>query len=541
MTAPTERIEGVEPPEHEVPSPEEHLLRRLMGERALRLDATVRARVLGWLGPLLVTAFAGYVRFRNLGRPQELVFDETYYVKQGYTYYKVGYDAEWPEEYDEHFEAGALDGFLTTGDYVVHPPIGKWLISLGFHLGDPAHAATWRLTTAILGTLAVLMLARSARRLFASTTLGVIAGLLFAVDGMAIVHSRTALLDNSLMFFVLAAFGALLLDREQARRRLAARCAQQLEAHGDLSRWGPGLGFRWWRLAAALALGLAVGTKWSGLYFFAVFALMSVVWDITARRRAGVEGWLPAGIFKDGAVAAAVMIPTVAVTYLVSWTGWFRNDETYGRHWAAQHPGEGVTWLPEALRSWWKYHLDMWGFHNGLTSEHTYEAHPAGWPLQVRPTSFLWNELPEPLATCGWERCVQAVTSLGNPLIWWGAAIAIPFVIFWLVARRDWRAFAVLSGYVAGWAPWLAYSHRTIFTFYAIVFAPWVVLALTYALGKILGPRDAPRERRDRGFFWVGLILIAIVAVSAFFYPIWTAQPVPYEFWQIHMWLPSWV
>ena len=539
----TERIVPTTPPQDELPppSPEEHLLRRLLGERALRLDATVRARIWGWIGPLLVTAFAGYVRFLDLGRPQELVFDETYYVKQGYTYFRVGFDANWPDEYNPEFESGFLDGFLPTGDYVVHPPIGKWVIALGFHLGEPAHAATWRITTAILGTLAVLMLARSARRLFASTTLGVIAGLLFAVDGMAIVHSRTALLDNTLMFFVLAAFGALLLDREQARRRLARRCAAQLEAAGDLSRWGPSLGIRWWRILAALALGLAVSTKWSGLYFFAVFALMSVLWDITARRRAGVEGWFGAGVLKDGALAAAVMVPVVVGTYLASWTGWFRNPHTYGRNWAAEHPGEGVQWLPESWRSWWKYHLDMWQFHNNLTSEHSYEAHPLGWIFQVRPTSFLWNEVPDPVEACGWDRCVQAVLAIGNPLVWWGAAIAIPFVLFWLVAHRDWRAFAVLSGYLAGWAPWLAYSHRTIFTFYAIAFTPWVVLTLTYAISKALGPPDAPPRRRDRGFFWVGLFLLAVVAVSVFFYPIWTAQVVPYRFWQLHMWLPSWV
>lgn len=535
-TAPTERITAVAEP-----TPEEHLLRRLLGDRLLALDATWRARLWGWIGPLLVTLLGGYLRFRELGRPDHLVFDETYYVKQGYTYFTVGYDADWPEEYDESWNAGLLDGFLDKGDYVVHPPVGKWVISLGFHLGDPTDPATWRLTTAILGTLAILVLARTARRLFASTALGTVAGLLFAVDGQALVHARTALLDNTLMFFVLVAFAALVLDREQARRRLARRCAAQLAEHGEVSRWGPGLGVRWWRLLAALALGLAVGTKWSGLYFFAVFAVMSVLWDLAARRRAGVDGWFGGGILKDGVPAALQMIPLVALTYAASWTGWFRNDSSYGRHWAAEHPGEGVLWLPESWRSWWKYHLDMWSFHNTLTSEHSYEAHPLGWPLQIRPTSFAWDELPDPWQTCGWDRCVQAVLDIGNPLVWLGAAVAIPFLVFWGVARGDWRAWAALSGYAAGWLPWLAYSHRTIFTFYSIAFAPWVVLCLTYLLGKIRGAPDAPERRRDAGLFWAGVVLLAILAVSAFFYPIWTAEVVPYRFWQLHMWLPSWV
>ena len=81
----------------------------------------------------------------------------------------------------------------------------------------------WRFMVAVAGTLAVLMIARIGRRLFRSTLLGCVAGLLLTVDGLDFVHSRTALLDLLLMFWVLAAFGALLVDRDRTRARLAAR------------------------------------------------------------------------------------------------------------------------------------------------------------------------------------------------------------------------------------------------------------------------------------------------------------------------------
>ena len=55
--------------------------------------------------------------------------------------------------------------------------------------------------------------------MFGSIVLGCAAGLLMAFDGMHFVLSRTALLDIFLMFFVLAAFGALVLDRDQRRPR----------------------------------------------------------------------------------------------------------------------------------------------------------------------------------------------------------------------------------------------------------------------------------------------------------------------------------
>jgi len=262
---------------------------------------------------------------------------------------------------------------------------------------------------------------------------------------------------------------------------------------------------------------------------------------VTARRAVGLRLWLPAGVLRDGALAAVTLVPLAAATYLASWFSWFRTPGSYLRDWAATHPGEGVSWLPESLRSLWKYHNDMWQFHNNLAATHAYAAHPLGWPIQWRPTSFFY-ETPVPAqAKCGADQCAQAITSLGNPILWWGASVAIVAVIWWLVRTRDWRAGAALSGIVAGWLPWFAYAHRTIFTFYAIAFTPWVVLTLTYAIGKVLGsPTDDPVRRR-RGVWWVGGYLTLVVVVSAFFYPIWTAQVVPYTFWRLHMWLASWV
>jgi len=536
----------------------DRLLLRLLGQRALLLDATPRARLIGWLWPLAVTVLAGVARFWDLGRPHALVFDETYYVKDAYSLLVHGYEAQWTSDPNPAFEAGDVSGLGTAAEYVVHPQVGKWLIALGIQLGGGVDSsAAWRLSVAVAGTLCVLLVARIGRRLFASTALGTLAGLLLAVDGEALVMSRTSLLDPFLTLFALAAFGALLLDRDQARRRLADRTAALLEAGRDL-RWGPGLGWRWWRLVAAALLGLATGTKWSGLYFLAVFGLLSVAWDATARRTIGVRHWLVAGIVRDGIVAGVVMTVAAGAVYVGSWWSWFVHPGAYGRQWAVEHPGEGVTWLPPALRSLWKYHLDMWHFHNNLDSPHDYAAHPLGWIVQWRPTSFYYPKSVSGLTgqaaydACGAPSCSQAITSIGNPVLWWCAAAAVVVAVVVLLRARDWRAGAVLSGIAAGWLPWFAYAHRTIFTFYSVAFTPWMVLTLTYVLGLVVrGGTAEPVDGQDEDAWaardrrWaagvVGALVALIVAVSVFFYPIWTAWVVPYQFWHLHMWLPSWI
>ena len=68
--------------------------------------------------------------------------------------------------------------------------------------------------------IAGVLVARIARRLSRSTMVGAIAGILLICDGVSFVTARTALLDGYLTVFVVAAFGALLVDRDQVRERL---------------------------------------------------------------------------------------------------------------------------------------------------------------------------------------------------------------------------------------------------------------------------------------------------------------------------------
>ncbi|MFI9486889.1 dolichyl-phosphate-mannose--protein mannosyltransferase [Promicromonospora sp. NPDC052451] len=545
------------------PAPEppvrDRLLRDLLGERRLALGRTAADRFWGLFGALLVTLLAAAARLWELGRPGKLVFDETYYVKEGWSLASLGFEAAWPDEPNPAFEAGDVSSYKTDeAEYVVHPPVGKWMIALGMRLmGGAQDPVAWRIASAVIGVLAVFLIVRIARRLFSSTLLGLVAGLLLAVDGEAIVHSRTGLLDQFLMFWVLVGFGCLVLDREWARRRLADRVAQIVEAGGVIGKYGPRLGVRWWRLAAAVSLGLACGVKWSGLYFVAAFGLLTVIWDLTARRAAGIGRWWEDALVVDVVPAVVVLLPTVVAVYVATWSAWFAHPMSYLRNWAEVNGVAPPGWWPdwgwaqgawEAGRSLWEYHRMMWDFHNGLESDHNYASHPLGWIVQWRPTSFFWEKFAPGQGPCPDDAvgdCATAVTSLGNPLLWWLGALAIPVVLVLVVRYRDWRGATALVGIAAGWLPWFLYSwplaDRTIFTFYSIVFTPFVILTLVYLLA--VGLERTPRRSGDRRIVsWLAAVLVVlIVGVSVLYYPIWTAMPVPYEYWQRLMLLPSWI
>ncbi|MGW9168240.1 dolichyl-phosphate-mannose--protein mannosyltransferase [Agromyces sp. NPDC055658] len=509
--------------------------------RGSRLDewwaaatATPRRRALWtWGGPLLVTLVAAVLRFWGLGHPHQIVFDETYYVKDAWTLWHNGYESSWPDGADADFARGDPNVYLDDPAYVVHPPLGKWLIGLGMAAFGAGDAFWWRATTALAGTIAVFLLTMVARRLFASTSLAVVAGLLFAIDGNAIVMSRVALLDNWVMLFCLLGFWFVLIDREHAERALDRRLAAEWGAGRD-PHFGPALWARPWVVAAGAAFGAATAVKWSGLWFLAAFGVYLVVVDALARRRAGVPFWASAALLKQAPVTFVLLVPVAMVVYFASWTGWLTTDGGYYRHWADEEGNAwtgALAWVPKALQSLWHYHSSAYQYHVGVHSEHPWQSNPLTWLFMIRPTNMYYDDA---------NGQVSSIIEVGNPLIWWAAALAAFYLVYRFARYREWQAAAILVGLAAGYLPWLMYLNRTVFQFYSIAFEPFLVLALVYVIGIVAGRPTDPRWRRQGGLWTVGVYLVVVIAVSAFFLPIWTGIPLTPIVRQLHFWLPSW-
>lgn len=502
-----------------------------------------RAALLNWLLPLLVVLLAAVLRLWNLGHPQALVFDETFYVKDAFTLWNNGYESRWPEDANTNFNAGDVYVFLKEASYVVHPPLGKWMIGLGMAIFGPENAFGWRISTALVGIAGVYLIMLVARRLLGSPFLALVAGFLFAIDGHAIVMSRVAILDNSVMLFGLLGAYFVLRDRHGQESRLAEYVAAARRG-GVSPGWGPAVWNRPWIVAAGLAFGAASAVKWSGLYFLAFFGLYLIAVDAFARWRAGVPHPALGAVAKQGPVTFALYVPVAVVVYLLSWTGWFATSGGYGRQWAetAGNAWEGaLAWVPHSVQSFIHYHQQMYAFHVGLSSPHPYQANPLGWLAMIRPTS-MWYQSPSPaMEACGAETCSQAITSIANPLIWWAAAAATLYLVYRLARFHEWRVGFILMGLLAGYVPWLMYTERTVFQFYTIAFEPYMILALVYVIGRVIGSPTDDRARRTRAVTGLAAFLAAATVLSAFWFPLWTGTTVSHWFWNLHSWIPGWV
>jgi len=504
--------------------------------RSSRVQSTLR-----WGTPALVVGIAAVTRLVGLGHPDSLVFDETFYVKDAWTLTNLGYEASWPADADALFNTGDTDAYLTNPSFVVHPPLGKWIIGLGMSVLGADNPVGWRIATAITGILAVVLLMLVARYLFKSTVLATLAGFLFAIDGNAIVMSRVALLDNYVMFFALIGFGAVLLDRQWSAARLSAWIAGR-EERGRSTDWGPMLWWRPWLVVAGIAFGATAAVKWNGLYFLAVFAVYTLVVDALARRRAGLPFWFSGTVFKQAPATFLLTVPIALAVYLSTWTGWFLSDNGYDRHWA---DGAGNAWtgifagVPHSLQSLWHFESSVYDYHVGENRPHGYQANPLTWLLLIRPTSMFYQSFVAGEGGCT-STCGESITGIANPLIWWAATAAALYLVYRLVRYREWRVGLILTGLAAGYLPWLAYTNRTVFQFYTIAFEPYLILALVMAVGILIGDAGDASWRRVSGIRIVAIFLGMAVIVSAYFWPLWSATLSDYWFIASHWWLPTW-
>ncbi|BCJ53939.1 phospholipid carrier-dependent glycosyltransferase [Actinoplanes sp. NBRC 14428] len=476
-----------------------------------------------WLVTALIVGIAAVLRLVGVDRPKGYIFDEVYYPTDAWDMLQHG--VEWDEK-------------VNGPAYVVHPPLGKWLIALG-EKAFGNNELGWRFPAAIAGTLMILVLIRVAYRLFHSIVLAGAAGLLMTLDGFQLVLSRTSLLDIFLGLFILMTFASLLLDRDHYRRRWLRALENDYDPTGPRN---PPLIFPWWLMVAGITFGLACGVKWSALFFAPFFALLVIVWRVQARRSAGAGHAVLRGIFGGLGYLILSFVLTVVI-YLATWTGWFVTNTGYFRHYR-QANGMDEPPVLGALLNLMHYHYEAYTFHSGLTDRHPYQSWPWQWLLLGRPVAFSWKSN----GNCGAPSCAAEILLLGTPLLWWSFLPALAALVWFGIARRDWRALAIGTGVVAGLLPWFYFAvadGRTMFSFYALPALPFLILAVVYTLGAIMTPPGgvaAGERRTDRqliGTIVAGVYVLLVALCFAYFHPIFVGQLIPYDDWSARMWLGS--
>jgi dolichyl-phosphate-mannose-protein mannosyltransferase len=502
-----------------------------------------------------VGILAAILRFHDLGYPERRVFDEYYYPKSACIF--LGYsDARCDiNSADERFWR---QDKLDTGAWV-HPPLGKWAIAVG-ELTFGTDSLGWRVSSATAGTVIVVMIAIIAQLLFGSVLWTFVAGLLMTVENLSFVQSRIATLDVFVAFWIVTAFLFVLLDRRWIERRDAALAERNRDVTGtspDASTdQPPALGatgtttsalassdlatapapsrtprvasplWRPWRFATGAAVGAGLATKWSALAAVVGLVVLSLAWDVVRRRRAGLEHPILDAIPAEGFGHVLAFLVVPALIYVGSYAEWFAHFGWNLAEWGR---------LQGAIAS---YHEHLRSI-DPQTGEpvHAYLSEAWQWLLLWRPT-FYYGRYGDDVR--------HVIYANGNPAIFWGSLLAIPYVVWSWIRSRDWRAGYVFVAIAAQYLPWLLIP-RPQFFFYVTPIAPFLVLADVYAIRRLSQIRFRSTRSSANDGRWVhpyapiaiGFVVLA-VALFVWFWPVMTGGRLTTAEWLQRAWFPTW-
>lgn len=513
-----------------------------------------------WIGIAGIFIFSLVLRFWQLERFNTLVFDEVYYAKFAHKYLN---------------NIRFFDG---------HPPLGKYIITIGMWLGDylpfgkdtingftGAMRSPWsyRWINALFGAFIPPIVIRIAYELSRRRGFALLAGLFTACDGIFLVESRYALINQYLVIFGLLGQLCLLLALNSYHHKRTI-----------------------WLVLSGIAFGASAATKWNGLFFLlAVYLLWAIVWLFQFLSRFN---------FKNLGFQLGSYLQRFLELGFIKWL-WYllfvphrldkARDVRYFRT-GYTHPLQNLTefgighmviflgvvpaivysvlWIPHLLLDtrfgFIEVHQRIWQFHHRLGGNnedvHPYCAAWYKWPLMMRPIAYFYQRaqtVEDPLPVMGPHlneangKIIYDVHAMGNPLLWWLGLVALLFLVIVLIAQilipwfeekhfpytanfnvDIWIALYLVVNYVANLLPWVTVT-RCVFIYHYMSAVIFVFMALAWLVECCIS--SFYKETRALGVTLTFLVIAAFI----FWLPLYLGLPLSPEDYKLKMLFDSWI
>ena len=356
------------------------------------IPATLRNINLSFQKPIiLILVVAAFLRLYNLWYPQGYVFDEVYH---GFT----------AREYLKN-NIAAWEWWNTPPPGVAyewtHPPLAKEIMAVSMWFLKSTDAWAYRLPGVLLGIISIYLVYLLGKKVFQSERIGLVSAFVFSLDGLNFVQSRTGMNDIYFVTFMLFTVFFFL------NRRF---------------------------FLAAVFLGLALASKWTGFYLFAMVMVLAILGRLS---------------FKN--LLYFYLIPPVV--YLLSYTPFF----WYGHSWD--------TFMELQKQMWW--------YHTNLRASHDYASPWWSWPFNLYPVWYFVDYHP--------NGTISNIFASGNPLMFWLGTLAVIVSVKEFIQKKTRNLIVPLLGYLIFFLPW-ALSPRIMFLYHFSPSVPFMALLLSYQI-----------------------------------------------------------
>lgn len=500
---------------------------------------------------ILLCLFAFTVRFYRVAEIQSYIFDEVYHTVTAKLIARD--DPRAYEWWNPPIEPNTAVDWL-------HPPLAKYTQALGMKAFGETPLG-WRISSVIFGTAVIYLTAEFGRYVFDSKRIGLAAGFLAAMDGLLLVQSRIAMNDIHVTFFLLLTFLVYLWYRrslhqviDHPKKLAAARSTLRKQF-----------------LLSVVCAGVAMGTKWSGLFGLLVIVFFEFLFLITQLNKVAPT---PKQAMNTiiGKVIVLTLVPLIV--YVLAYTHMFLQGKTlvcdldYAQNskcYCSQESsgwvtalqtftgGEGSGWEQLEARGGCKrlishfselHHQIIW-YQTSLEATHGYQSRPLAWFLNLRPVWMYVQYSPGKIAN---------IYAQGNPALFWFGDLAVLTTVFalavhsfrmlrkkvtikkqklftkltnWITALTDFetglgKLFYITVAYFAVWLPWIL-SPRIMFFYHYTPAVPLLAIHLAYWMHRIW-------STYKYGKVFVGGALLITLLTFILFFPNWTGLAVQTKF-----------
>lgn len=446
-------------------------------------------------------------------------FDEIYFARSAYEYVHKIDTYEW-----------------------THPPIGKLIMSIPIYIFG-FNPFTYRLMNNLAGLLMIPVMYLIAKRLFKNPLSAILAAILISFDNFHLAESRMGTVDSILVLFILLSI-------------LFMLCS--FDKNNNLKKQAIYL------LLSGLFIGLAIATKWTGLYAglgLAIIFFVNLFTNYKDRLKKlfkininSILLWLnmiitvPLLLFyllllfnKNIAnkILLLYFIIIVIVILVLIYKKLFKDEYLFKLSIICIISFIILPIIIYVLSYILFPHVEnydgtllgiinqikiMYNYHANLDATHPFTSKWYEWPIMYKPVWYYVgnnNEITK-----------STIVGIGNPAIWWGGTISIIYLIYNTIKKHDKNDLLIIILFLATYIPYI-FVGRIMFMYHFYISLPFLMLTIVSIIDKI-------SKKTNSNIPYLTYITL-VVSLFIIFYPITSGITISNEYVESLKWLKSWI
>lgn len=366
-----------------------------------------------------------------------------------------------------------------------HPPLGKLLMTIPMCIFGMT-TFSYRLMGNIAGILMIPAIYVFAKAMFKKSKYAVLAAIIMAVDGMHFVQSRLGTADGFLVLFIileyLFMYKYIISEEKPLKKKL------------------------WYLFFSGLFMGMAIATKWTGVFAAIGLALVfffNMAINIFVKRKK----WTKENTVIIASCFGFFVIVPLAI-YFLSYIPYYIVENAYIKD----------------LKTFFEWQKQMYDYHHDLVATHPYSSMWYTWPI-TKQSILYW------VGTTN-SGAITRIALLGNPAIWWFSIPCLVYVAISAVWKRKFEHWFLVIPIVSMMISYVGIE-RIMFLYHYFPVLPFVMLSIV-AFIKLI----CEKVKNDL-FIYIFVAIILIVFI--YFYPIYSGFPTSYEYIKELQWLETWI